>query len=140
MSRRLSRTAAFVALWRQLRAAHRGEPTLGARLRALPRMSAASLWRRQRYDGLWRLVLMALALLYLVSPLDLVPELLLGPLGLVDDLALVVWLAGAVLSETGRFLEWERHRAVAGEIASGATGAEPDRRTRRTDVGPASPG
>jgi uncharacterized membrane protein YkvA (DUF1232 family) len=108
MGSRLSRTGAFVALWRQLRASRHGGPSMGARLRALPRMIAASLRPRQRYDGLWRLVLMAVALLYVVWPLDLVPELLLGPLALIDDAVLVTWLAGAVLSETGRFLEWEQ--------------------------------
>lgn len=99
---------AFVALWRQLRASRRGGPGLGVRLRALPRMAVAS--ARRRYDGLWRLILMVLALLYVVWPLDLVPELLVGPVGLIDDAVVVVWLAGAVLSETGRFLEWERTR------------------------------
>lgn len=103
---------AFVALWRQLRASHRGGPTLGVRLRALPRMTAASLRRRQRYDGLWRLVLMAIAFLYVVWPLDLMPVVLLGPVGLIDDVVVITWLAGAVLSETGRFLEWEQPEGI----------------------------
>ena len=108
----MSRTGAFVALWRQLRVARRGGPTLGARLRALPRMMAASLRGRRRYDGLWRMALMALAMVYLVTPVDFVPELFLGPIGLIDDLVVVTWLAGAVLSETGRFLEWEKRRSA----------------------------
>jgi uncharacterized membrane protein YkvA (DUF1232 family) len=66
----------------------------------------------QRYDGLWRIVLMGLAFLYAVWPLDLMPVFLLGPVGLIDDAVLVTWLAGAILSETGRFLEWERTRAI----------------------------
>jgi uncharacterized membrane protein YkvA (DUF1232 family) len=112
MGRTLGRTAAFVALWRQLRAAHRGGPGLGARLRALPRMVGASLRPRRRYDGLWRIGLMVLAMAYVVWPLELIPELLVGPLGLIDDAVVVTWLAGAVLSETGRFLEWERRRQL----------------------------
>jgi uncharacterized membrane protein YkvA (DUF1232 family) len=112
MARRLGRTAAFVALWRQLRAANRGGPGLGARLASLPRMIAASLRPRQRYDGLWRLGLMAVALLYVVWPVDAIPELFLGPIGLLDDAVVVTWLTGAVLSETGRFLEWERRRQL----------------------------
>lgn len=111
MGRTLNRTAAFVALWRQLRAAHHGGPSLGTRLRALPRLAGATL--RRGYDGRWRLVAMLLALAYLVWPLELMPELLLGPVGLIDDLVVVTWLAGAVLSETGRFLEWEQRRAQA---------------------------
>lgn len=111
MGTRIGRTAAFVALWRQLRAANRGGPGLWRRLRALPRMVVATLRRRQRYDGLWRLGLMVLALAYLVWPVELIPELLLGPVGLIDDGVVLVWLAGAVLSETSRFLEWEQQGA-----------------------------
>ena len=76
-------------------------------------MIAASLRRRQRYDGLWRVAMMLGALVYVVWPLELIPELFLGPIGLIDDAVVVTWLAGAVLSETGRFLEWEgRTRAL----------------------------
>jgi len=110
MAKRLGRTAAFVALWRQLRATHRGGDSLGRRLAALPRMIAASVRPRQRYDGLWRLLLMVAALAYVVWPVELIPELFLGPVGLIDDALVVTWLAGSVLSETGRFLDWERQR------------------------------
>jgi uncharacterized membrane protein YkvA (DUF1232 family) len=75
-------------------------------------MVGASLRPRHRYDGLRRVTLMAVALLYVVWPLELIPELLLGPVGLIDDAVVIGWLAGAVLSETGRFLEWERRRAI----------------------------
>ena len=112
MGKRLGRTAAFVALWRQLRAAHRGGPSLGTRLRALPRMFRASLRRRDRYDGLWRLLLMVVALIYLAWPLELMPELLMGPVGLIDDAVVLTWLAGAVISETGRYLAWGGRRAA----------------------------
>ena len=112
MGKRLGRTAACVALGRQLRAAHRGGPSLGTRLRALPRMFRASLRRRDRYDGLWRLLLMVVALIYLAWPLELMPELLMGPVGLIDDAVVLTWLAGAVISETGRYLAWEGRRAA----------------------------
>lgn len=111
----LRRKAAFTALFTALRAA-RGGPSLGRRLMALPRLIMASL--RGEYDGGRRLGLMALATLYIVSPVDLVPEAFLFVVGLVDDAMVVAWLAGAVLSETERFLEWERGRAmvVAGRV------------------------
>ena len=50
-----------------------------------------------RWHGVSRLQLAGYlaALVYVVSPLDLVPELLLGPLGLADDVAL------AALAVTG---------------------------------------
>ena len=104
---RLGRRAALAALWSALRAS-RGGPPLRARLHALPRMVGATL--TGRYDGRARLFGMVLAVVYIVLPVDLVPELLLGPLGLIDDSFVAVWLAGAVLSETERFLIWERDR------------------------------
>jgi uncharacterized membrane protein YkvA (DUF1232 family) len=104
---RLGRRAALAALWSALRASRDGRP-LGARLRALPRLISATV--AGRYDGRARLLGMVLAVVYIVLPVDLVPELLLGPLGLVDDSFVAVWLAGAVLSETERFLVWERGR------------------------------
>lgn len=105
MTRRLQRAAAFRALWRALTAGSRGGPSLGRRLGALPRMIRATM--RGEYDGGTRLALMAAAGLYVASPVDLVPEALLLVFGLVDDVVVVTWLAGAVLAETERFLTWE---------------------------------
>ena len=57
---------------------------------------------------------MAAASLYIVSPLDAVPELILRcSSGLIDDAFVVTWLTGALLSETERFLEWEKARDAA---------------------------
>jgi uncharacterized membrane protein YkvA (DUF1232 family) len=106
---RLGRKAAFIALWSALRSARRG-PSLGRRLGALPRMFYLTM--TGRYDGKARLAAMLFATAYIASPIDLVPEGLLFLVGLVDDAAVAVWLAGAVLSETERFLEWERRRAT----------------------------
>jgi len=75
---------------------------------------------RGEYDGKLRLALMAGALVYVVSPIDLAPELMLAVFGLADDLLMVTWLAGSVLSETERFLEWEERRAavIPGQVVS----------------------
>jgi uncharacterized membrane protein YkvA (DUF1232 family) len=62
--------------------------------------------------GRGRIALIALALAYLVSPVDLVPEVVLAVLGLTDDALVAMWLGGVFLAETGRFLEWERSRPV----------------------------
>jgi uncharacterized membrane protein YkvA (DUF1232 family) len=106
---RLGRKAALTALWTALTASRRGGPTLGRRIAAIPRMTWAIV--TGRYDGKARLAAMALAGAYIISPVDLVPEAFLLWFGLVDDAAVAVWLAGAVLSETERFLIWERERA-----------------------------
>ena len=42
------------------------------------------------------------------------PELFLPLLGLVDDAFVLAWLAGAVLLETERYLDWERRAAPGG--------------------------
>jgi len=113
---RLGRKAALTALWTAVTASRRGGPSLGRRLAAIPRMIAAIL--TGRYDGKARLAGMALAAAYIISPIDLVPEAFLLFLGLVDDAAVAVWLAGALLSETERFLEWEeRARVIPGRAA-----------------------
>jgi uncharacterized membrane protein YkvA (DUF1232 family) len=67
-----------------------------------------------RYPDLTRgrLGLLLLALAYLVSPVDLVPEAFLSLLGLGDDVIVAAWLGGAVLVETERFLAWERNQPV----------------------------
>ena len=60
--------------------------------------------------GRGRLAMLALALAYLISPVDLVPEVVLGLLGLGDDAVVALWLGGALLVETDRYLDWERHQ------------------------------
>ncbi|MBY8872126.1 DUF1232 domain-containing protein [Micromonospora sp. PLK6-60] len=109
MGRTLKRSAAFVALSRAVASGTRGGPSLGTRLAALPRMVRAT--ARGEYDGGLRLAMMAAATAYVVSPLDVVPELFLTVFGLVDDAVMITWLAGSVLSETERFLEWEARRS-----------------------------
>ena len=44
------------------------------------------------------------------SPIDLVPEGFFLIAGLVDDAAMITWMAGAMLAETERFLEWEKEK------------------------------
>ncbi|HYN95593.1 MAG TPA: DUF1232 domain-containing protein [Pilimelia sp.] len=117
MGKSMRRTAAFTALWRALTAGARGGPSLSARLAALPRMIKAT--TAGEYDGGLRLALMAAATVYVVSPVDVVPEAFLLLFGLVDDALMVTWLAGTVLDETGRFLEWEARRdaVIPGHVA-----------------------
>ncbi|ROO51695.1 uncharacterized protein DUF1232 [Micromonospora sp. Llam0] len=116
MARTLKRAAAFAALGRALTAGARGGPSLGRRLAALPRMIRATV--RGDYDGGLRLALMTAAVAYVASPFDLVPEAMLLMLGIVDDALVVTWLAGSVLAETERFLDWEARResVVPGQV------------------------
>jgi len=109
MAKTLKRTAAFTALARALMSGSRGGPSLGKRLAALPRMMRAT--ARGEYDGGMRVAMMAAATAYVLSPIDVIPEAFLLVVGLVDDAVMITWLAGTVLAETERFLEWERERA-----------------------------
>ena len=108
MARTLGRTAAFAALAKALTAGARGGPSFGMRLAALPRLLKAT--AKGQYDGGIRVAALAAATAYVVSPIDIVPEAFLLVLGLADDAVMITWLAGAVLSETTRFLEWEKQR------------------------------
>jgi uncharacterized membrane protein YkvA (DUF1232 family) len=120
------------ALWTALRRARRrGSPRTTTLLRALPRLVSATL--SGQYKGLSRsrLGLVTLAAAYVASPVDVLPEAVLGPLGVADDAAVLAWLTGTVLTEAEAFLAWER----AGRPASGRAPARPDDRPR----GPASP-
>lgn len=102
----LRRRMAWTAL---LRVFKPGTPGVGRRVAAIPRMVAATL--RGEYDGKSRLAMMALSAAYIVSPVDLVPEAIFLVFGLIDDAAVAAFLAGALLDETERFLEWEAQRA-----------------------------
>lgn len=119
--RTLTRVAALRALWNAVRGQRRpGSPSVPTLLRALPRMARDTV--NGRYDGLQRsrLALMALAVLYVVSPVDVLPEAALLLAGLADDALVTAWLAGAVLAETEAYLAWEQS-AEAGSGPRGRT-------------------
>ncbi len=84
-----------------------GSPGLAARVRALPRLLAATL--RGDYSGttVLRLLGLAAAAAYIVSPIDLLPEGFLGIFGLADDAIVLGWLATTFVTETEGFLAWE---------------------------------
>lgn len=103
------RMAALRVLWQTVsRSRKAGSPGIGDLAEALPRMVGTTLTGRYRLLGKGTLGLMVLAIAYLVSPVDLVPEMLLGPIGLVDDGVVAAWLAGILLAETERYVHWER--------------------------------
>ena len=108
--RSIRRFAALRALWAAVSRQRRADaPPLRSLLSAVPRM--VTLTMRGRYTGLdrGRLLGMVLALAYVVSPVDVVPEAALFLLGFADDAMVLAWLAGAVLQEAETFLGWE-HR------------------------------
>ena len=113
------RVAALRALWTAMRAAGRpGVPGVRERFAAVPRMLRLGLSGRYPFLDKGRLGMVLLGLIYVISPVDLVPEAFLSVFGLGDDAVVAAWLVGAVMAESGAFLDWERDRSrtVVGEV------------------------
>ncbi|MET8161424.1 YkvA family protein [Sphaerisporangium sp. NPDC005289] len=107
-----------------------GSPGLMARLRALPRMIGGALRGEYSDLGKGKLALMGLGIVYIVSPIDVLPDFL--PLiGVADDFGAFLWLMSSLLGESGRYLDWER-KQVRGEVSGVSEVSEVSRRRRRS--------
>ncbi len=118
MAKSIRRAAALKALWEAVRGARRpGAPSTSTRLMAFPRMVTMGFTGRYPHLDKRRIGLILVSLLYVVSPVDFVPEIFIPVLGLGDDAVVLAFLVGSVLSETDAFLEWEanKNRTVVGE-------------------------
>lgn len=116
-----SRVLVLSTLYRAARIAMRpGGPGLGARLAALPRLVRDAVSGRYPGITLGRLALMAGAVAYIISPVDLVPEGALLMLGLADDAMVLGWLAAALVTETESYLAWEDTGVVPVEAPGAA--------------------
>ncbi|MER8185201.1 YkvA family protein [Kitasatospora sp. NPDC094015] len=85
-----------------------GAPGLGKRVVALPGLVTDVL--RGRYPGVGPGKLAGLGLLvalYLVSPLDAVPDII-PVVGWTDDTAVLLWFLTGLTRESGRYVEWRR--------------------------------
>ncbi|RKQ97211.1 uncharacterized membrane protein YkvA (DUF1232 family) [Kushneria sinocarnis] len=72
-------------------------------------------WQRGDYRPLPKraVVLMAVALLYIVSPLDLIPDFLLG-WGWIDDIVIGGWLLAKLDEELDDYRRWRQSRDSTG--------------------------
>lgn len=123
---RSTRTASVVGLARALRAATRpGEPDLKEHLGCVPRLVRSIMLGEYHGTTRARLGTVAMGVVYVVSPIDLVPEMFLPFVGLADDALVLGWVVRRVLGETGDFLRWERSRPGAPRTG-GATPAADD--------------
>jgi uncharacterized membrane protein YkvA (DUF1232 family) len=57
---------------------------------------------------------MVLALVYIVSPIDLLPEAVLPMVGLADDAMVAAWLVAALVAATSAYGHWEGNDAFDG--------------------------
>lgn len=117
----LNRFGALRTIATAVRTATRpGSPGIGERLMSLPRLFAATF--RGEYAGTSRGRLLVVgAVAYVVSPIDLIPELALSVFGLADDAVVVSWIAATVVNETESFLAWERLKRPASGPAAHET-------------------
>ena len=67
--------------------------------------------REGRLPGdLWEsLLLIVAAIIYFVSPVDAIPDVL--PVGLLDDAVVIAFVIGVVKEELDDFMEWEKKRS-----------------------------
>ena len=66
----------------------------------------------------FRVLLILLAtIIYLVNPLDLIPDFIFG-VGLADDLAVVTWAYQAISTEVNAFARWEKEQASSATFSS----------------------
>lgn len=101
--------AAVTAMGRAVRAGSQpGTPTLLERVRLLPAMLADSLAGRFPALSRLRLGMLLLGVLYVVSPVDLVPESALLLLGLTDDVLVAGWVVATALDAAGEYATWRR--------------------------------
>ncbi|MQY05530.1 YkvA family protein [Actinomadura macrotermitis] len=95
-----------------------GAPGMWERTRAVPRMLKAVL--RGEYKGMsfGTLGLLALGVVYIVWPLDAIPEVL-PIVGLADDTGVALWLFAMLVKAAGDFVSWERGgrpKVVVGDV------------------------
>jgi uncharacterized membrane protein YkvA (DUF1232 family) len=83
-----------------------GPLSFGQRVACLPGMVRDTV--NGRYDGLGRgrLAMMVVALLYIVSPVDVLPEALLTLPGMMDDAAVAAWLIASLMGATTAYQVW----------------------------------
>lgn len=74
-------------------------------------------WARGDYTGVSRSALLSIAagVLYFVSPLDAIPDFLLG-VGLVDDVAVIGYIVKQVRAELAAFVFWQSRQDVHASV------------------------
>ncbi|MEV6035458.1 YkvA family protein [Nonomuraea sp. NPDC052116] len=105
----MAKAARAAAAWRTYRDVTKpGSPGLMTRVRAIPRMVGAVMRGQYAGMGKGKLSMLGLGVVYILSPVDAVPDFLVM-IGVVDDFGVFLWLAATLLGESGRYVEHERN-------------------------------
>jgi uncharacterized membrane protein YkvA (DUF1232 family) len=96
----------------------------GQRVASLPGLVRDTM--NGRYGGLGkgRLAMMAVALIYIVAPIDILPEAFLTIPGLMDDAAVAAWLIASLMGATTAYREWSGALGSATDWATDLGAAE----------------
>ena len=109
MARHTNRMGLVTMIAQSVRTAVRpGSAGLGERVAAVPRMLSAIARGEYRGTTFGHVAMLAAAVVYIMSPLDFMPEALFSVFGLGDDAIVVTWLVAALVNDTEAFLAWER--------------------------------
>lgn len=102
-----------------------GAPTGWQMLTGLPSLIKETMTGKYSQGNKAKILGMLLAVVYLVSPFDAMPEALLSLVGLIDDAVVMTWLAGAVIDESTAYSQWrqsphvdDKSRIVESEIVN----------------------
>ncbi|MEV0388602.1 YkvA family protein [Nonomuraea sp. NPDC050643] len=105
MMAKAARAAAALRTYREV--TKPGSPGLMTRVRAIPRMVGAVMRGRYAGMGKGKLAMLGFGVLYILSPIDVLPEFLMV-IGVADDFGVFLWLMSSLLGESGRYVEHER--------------------------------
>lgn len=83
----------------------------------LGRLLKAHVTGQYRIQSFRFLLITLAAIIYLVNPLDLIPDFIFG-VGLADDLAVVTWVYQALSTEVNAFARWEKEQADTATFSS----------------------
>ncbi|SEN05634.1 YkvA family protein [Nonomuraea pusilla] len=104
----MAKSARAAAAWRTYREVTKpGSPALMTRVRAIPRLVRAVMRGEYAGMGKGKLALLGLGVVYILSPIDVVPDFLML-IGVADDFGVFLWLIASLLGESGRYVEHER--------------------------------
>jgi len=72
--------------------------------------------KKQYKPELSNIVLGFLGLIYIISPIDIIPEAFLGPIGIIDDFGILMFGMKFLNKEVIKFLQWENNQNIYKDV------------------------